>query len=196
MINIKQKDAIVEIVNIGVGKGSAMLSQMIDEEILLNVPYVNVVLFDQILDELKNMNFDKVHTVEIKFQGEYKGMTNVILSKQSADLLVDLLMRGMGDFSDMDQIRDGILTEVGNIIINAIMGAFGNILEVPFDYETPRSYEGDIAGVHNNLDKEKFSKALVCRTNFAIRDKDISAEILIMYEINSFNKLKALLDSM
>lgn len=53
MLNSKQVDTITEIINIGVGKGSASLSQMIDGEILLNVPYVNVITFDDVLSEIK-----------------------------------------------------------------------------------------------------------------------------------------------
>ena len=65
----------------------------------------------------------------------------------------------------LNQIRDGIMTEVGNIILNAIMGSFGNILEVPFNFKIPLSYEGKISAVYQQLDKEKFSQILICRTN-------------------------------
>ncbi len=196
MLTDIQKDAITEIVNIGVGRGSATLSQMLDEEVLLNVPYANVISFNKILTEFESMNMEQVHSVEMQFYGEYEGLANVIFSTESANHLAALLAGLSLDSPDLIMIKDGVITEVGNIILNAVMGSFGNILAAPFEYNIPQSFEGDIADLYHNLDHEKFSQILVCRTNFSIKQKDIEGEILIMYEIKSFNKLKELLDSM
>lgn len=196
MLSDKQKDAITEIVNIGVGKGSATLSQMLDEEILLNVPYANVISFDKVLEEFKAIKVSRVHSVEMHFHGEYQGLANVILSTESANHLAAVLTGQPTDSPDLASMKDGVITEVGNIILNAVMGSFGNILAVPFEYQIPQSFEGDITDLYHNLDKEKFSQVLICRTNFAVEDRNIEGEILIMYEIGSFNKLKNLLDSM
>jgi len=196
MLTPKQEDALTEIVNIGVGKGSATLSEMIDTEIILHVPYVNVISFDELLQEFEKMSVENVHTVEMKFYGEYEGISNVILSSDSATQLASLLTKEAPDSEALKQIRDGIMTEVGNIILNAVMGSFGNILEVPFNFRVPHSYEGKISTVYEHLDRKKFSQILICRTNFSISGKNISGEILIMYEVNSFNKLKIILDEM
>jgi len=196
MLTDKQKDAITEIVNIGVGKGSATLSQMLDEEILLNVPYANVISFDMVLKELQAMKMDRVHAVEMQFYGEYQGLANVILSTESANHLAAVLTGQSPDSPDLTIMKTGVITEVGNIILNAVMGSFGNILSVPFEYHIPMSFEGEINELYHNLDKDKFSQVLICRTNFSIEGRNIDGEILIMYEIGSFIKLKNLLDSM
>jgi chemotaxis protein CheC len=196
MLTPKQIDTITEIVNIGVGKGSASLSQMIDGEILLNVPYVNVISFEQILEELQKFNVDNVHAVELTFTGEYAGSANVILSTESASHLASLLIHEDPNSDAVNQMKDGIIIEVGNIILNAIMGSFGNILNAPLDYHMPKSFQGDINGLYGTLDKKKFNQILICRTNFTTRGKNISGEILIMYEMNSFDRLTKVLDSL
>lgn len=196
MLTENQKDAITEIVNIGVGKGSATLSQMLDEQIILNVPYVNLITFDEILNEFQSLDVNQVHAVEMQFFGEYQGLANIILSSESSNSLASLLTHQPPDSEDLVHMKDGVIIEVGNIILNAVMGSFGNILAVPFDYRIPQSFEGDIKELYHNLDKEKFNQILICRTNFSIEDKNVQGEILIFYEIQSFKKLKELLDRM
>ncbi|MEQ9465902.1 MAG: hypothetical protein RLN88_00740 [Ekhidna sp.] len=197
MLNSKQIDTITEIINIGVGKGSASLSQMIDGEILLNVPYVNVITFSDVLSEIKKLGGgDKVHSVEMKFSGEYEGSANVILPGESAKLLASLLVHEDPDSATIKEMKDGLMIEVGNIILNAIMGSFGNILDAPLDYHMPKSYQGDVDGIYGQLDKERYNQVLVCHTNFSIRGKNISGDILIMYEMSSFDKLSDVLNKM
>lgn len=197
MLNEKQVDTITEIINIGVGKGSASLSQMIDGEILLNVPYVNVITFDDVLTEIKKLGGGKeVHSVEMMFTGEYEGSANVILPGESSNLLASLLIHEDPDSEAIKEMKDGLMIEVGNIILNAIMGSFGNILDAPLDYHMPMSYQGDVQGIYGKLDKEKYNQVLICHTNFSIRGKNISGDILIMYEMNSFDKLTGVLNKM
>lgn len=197
MLNAKQVDTITEIINIGVGKGSASLSQMIDGEILLNVPYVNVITFDDVLSEIMKLGGgENVHSVEMKFSGEYEGSANVILPGDSAAQLASLLIHEDPDSATIKEMKDGLMIEVGNIILNAIMGSFGNILDAPLDYHMPKSYQGDVEGIYGQLDKERYNQVLVCHTNFSIRGKNISGDILIMYEMGSFDKLSDVLNKM
>lgn len=197
MLNSKQVDTITEIINIGVGKGSASLSQMIDGEILLNVPYVNVITFDDVLSEIKKLGGgDQVHSVEMRFSGEYEGSANVILPVDSAKQLASLLIHEDPDSATIEEMKDGLMIEVGNIILNAIMGSFGNILDAPLDYHMPRSYQGNVEGIYGQLDKQRYNQVLVCHTNFSIRGKNISGDILIMYEMSSFDKLSDMLNKM
>ncbi|WP_420575891.1 hypothetical protein [Ekhidna sp.] len=197
MLSSKQIDTITEIINIGVGKGSASLSQMIDGEIILNVPYVNVITFDDVLSEIKKLGGgDQVHSVEMRFSGEYEGSANVILPGESSRQLASLLIHEDPDSATIDEMKDGLMIEVGNIILNAIMGSFGNILDAPLDYHMPRSYQGDVEGIYGQLDKQRYNQVLVCHTNFSIRGKNISGDILIMYEMSSFDKLSDMLNKM
>jgi len=196
MLDQKQRDAITEIVNIGVGKGSATLSSMIDSEIILNVPYVNVISFEELLKEFDEISSQKIHAIELKFHGEFEGISNIILPSKSANRLASVVTQEPEDSESFKEMKNGILIELGNIILNAVMGAFGNILDVPFEYKTPQSFEGKIHRLYEKLDKNKYTQILLCKTNFTIKGKAIEGEILIIYEINSFNKLKGLLDTM
>lgn len=197
MLSDKQIDTITEIINIGVGKGSASLGQMIEGEILLSVPYVNVVDFNHVQDEINKLGGgEEVHSVEMRFSGDYDGSANIILPGESAKLLASLLIHEDPNSDAIKEMKDGLLIEVGNIILNAIIGSFGNIMNSPLDYHMPISYEGNVNGIYSLLDKNKYKEVLICRTNFTIQGKNISGDILIMYEMTSFSKLTEVLNQM
>jgi chemotaxis protein CheC len=161
------------------------------------VPYVNVITFDDVLLEIKKLgNADSVHSVEMRFSGEYEGSANVILPEESAKLLASLLVHEDPNSPTLEEMKDGLMIEVGNIILNAIMGSFGNILDAPLDYHMPKSYQGSVEGIYDLLDQERYHQVLVCHTNFSVRGKNISGDILIMYEMGSFDKLSAVLSKM
>lgn len=137
-----------------------------------------------------------MHSVEMRFSGEYEGSANVILPVDSAKQLASLLIHEDPDSATIEEMKDGLMIEVGNIILNAIMGSFGNILDAPLDYHMPRSYQGNVEGIYGQLDKQRYNQVLVCHTNFSIRGKNISGDILIMYEMGSFDKLSDMLNKM
>ena len=125
-----------------------------------------------------------------------EGISNIILSDDSAEKLASAITNEPVNSASLKEMKEGILIEVGNIILNAVMGSFGNILDVPLDYKIPQSFNGDISSFYKQLDEDKYNQVLLCRTNFTVEGKAIEGEILIIYEINSFKKLKLLLNSM
>ena len=110
--------------------------------------------------------------------------------------LVSILLHEEKGSASLQEMKDGIMIEVGNIILNAIMGSFGNILNAPLDYHMPKSFQGEITGLYDGLDEQKYSQVLICRTNFSVSGKSVEGELLIMYEMKSFDKLKHVLDKM
>lgn len=196
MFTKKQKDAVAEIVNIGIDKGSATLSQMLDEEILLRVPEIKLISFAQILEEFENIDTNTYHAVDMQFFGKYDGLASFILSTHSANQLAALLTKEDPESEDLIPIKDGVIIEVGSIILNAVMSSFANILAVPFDYRIPQSFEGEVGDLYKKLDIEKFNQTLVCQTQLSLEDKKIEGKIVILCEIESFEKIKNLLNGM
>jgi len=196
MLTTKQLDGITEIINIGVGRGAAVLCEMLNSDIVLTVPYVNVISFEGLFDELKQLDSPVVHSIQLSFHGNYKGLANIILPEASANKLASLLANLEADSSELDEMEESILIEVGNIILNSIMGSFGNILDVPMKYDPPTSFKGNTTDLLKQLDRNRFSEILLCKTNFQIEDVNIFGEIVILYEITSLDKLKSMLDNM
>ena len=196
MLSNIQKDTITEIVNVGVGKGSATLSQMLNDEVVLSIPSTELVDFAKVLVKLPNITDENVHAVVMRFDGEYSGLASLILPVHSATQLSAHLIHMPADAEEVIELVDGIMIELGNILINAIMGSFGNLLPRPFDYQIPTGFEGSLHDLFHHIDQSRYDKVLLCQTHFSIQDKDIQGDILIMYETDSFEKMKGLFDTL
>ncbi len=47
MLNPMQKDALTEIINVYIGKAASMLSEMVNQRVILSVPEVELIAFTQ-----------------------------------------------------------------------------------------------------------------------------------------------------
>ena len=81
---------------------------------------------------------DEVATVHQIFSGPVAGDALLILNYDGALLLADLLCAHQNDTSRLDPSGQEALTEVGNILLNACLGMFGNLLKVHVSFSVPR----------------------------------------------------------
>ncbi|MEI6841154.1 MAG: chemotaxis protein CheX [Methanomicrobiales archaeon] len=184
-------DAIREIVNIGIGRAAGQLQQMTGSHIHLQIPSIKIVPFDKITEAGNTIiSGDTLSAVLLDFKGTFSGMSAMVFPPDSAAALVMLLTGEQEKSPELDAMRIEALKEVGNIIINAVMGSIANILSEHLTYSIPAYYEGpmvNLAGLkRNGLDDEC---VLLARTNFLIEDLNIEGDILLILEIGSLDAL-------
>ena len=197
----RQLDALTELMNIGVGRAAGMLNQMVHSPIELHVPIVSVLLASQLADELEQPTQESLSFVRLVFQGSILGTAALLFPTDSAANLVAALTGGEPDSPDLDAVRAGTLSEVGNIVINGVMGSIGNVLSLPLTYELPTYLEATLlqlfersqgAGVQVQTDPT----VLVAHTRFTVRDLEIQGTILLIFEVFSFDSLLASIDAL
>ena len=91
---------------------------------------------------------------------------------------------------DIDNLRSGALTEVGNILINSVVGTVSNVLERPLRYTPPVYEEEPVMGLLTN-EREGDPLILLARTNFVIRQMQIQGNLMLLFELDSFDSLMA-----
>ena len=184
-------DAIKEIVNIGVGRAAGHLNQMTNSHIRLQVPSVELVHLNEITaPDNKLFSEDMLSAVVLNFKGNFSGISAVLIPPKSAISLVMLLTGEVEDSPELDAIRIEALKEVGNIMINAVMGSIANALSEHLVYTIPIYIEGSIAEIMN-LKKQgpEGEWVLLVRTNFLIESRNIEGHILFVLEIGSLDRL-------
>ena len=139
------KDALKEIINVGVGRAAGMLNELLNNHIELEVPRVDVIPFSEVEREFCLMGSQSVSAVRLRFKGPITGVSSLVFPTDSAAKLVDILMGEESLSADLDSIKIGTLSEVGNIILNAVMAAFGNLLETRLIYTIPAYMEGSMS---------------------------------------------------
>src|SRR6476659_1400059 len=132
-----QQDALVELLNIGFGRAGASLSQLTGHRVLLDVPQVTVHDIADLSAALRNVITDEVASVHQIFSGPVAGDALLILDHQGASRLKELLTDEPALPLKFDASGREVLTEVGNILLNACLGTFGNVLKVQVTFSVP-----------------------------------------------------------
>jgi chemotaxis protein CheC len=190
-INEEAIDAIREIVNIGVGRAAGQLQEMTGSHIRLQIPSITIVPFNEITASGNTLiSGDTLSAVLLDFKGTFSGISAVVFPPESAAALVMLLTGEHEKSPELDAMRIEALKEVGNIIINAVMGSIANVLSERLIYSIPTYYEGPIENLARLKRKNVHDECvLLARTNFLVEKLNVEGDILLILEIGSLDAL-------
>lgn len=188
----KQKDALTELINIGFSKSAASLSELTGYRILLGTPEVKLLPIADLAPSLSNrLMVEKIVTVHQIFNGPVSGDAMLILNQSDSKRLVKLLLNeSENDSMSEASIRD-VISEVGNIMLNACLGMFGNILKIRISFTVPQLQLETLDRLIRTItiDNTEISYALMVSMEFQIRDKAISSYLILVLGITSLEQL-------
>ncbi|NEP85048.1 MAG: chemotaxis protein CheC [Okeania sp. SIO3B3] len=189
-----QLDFLKESFNIGVGRGTQVLNTMLNSHIQLTVPEL------RLINAMENVEFEEyegaVATVNLQFNGALNGTCRLLLPSDSALKLVNQVMGTSDEIkeTDFDAMSEGVLKEVGNIVLNSVIGVLGNTLEIQLVYSIPAFKSCDAKEIIDGLKRNDEQVGLMTRTHFNIESMDIHGDILTLFSLDSFSDLLSLID--
>lgn len=190
-------DALAELVNVGVGRAASSLSSMVQERIELSVPRVVTIPHAEIcrhLDLEHEIGLkDEVVLVQQGFSGNVGGAASILFPVESARKLVGLLTGGHLTNEELDLERESALTEVGNILINGVMGTIGNIIGVEIRYHLPEYVECHANALPRVFQERDLMMAVVL---IAISGQEIKGHLVLLFDIPSMGNLSAIIEEM
>ncbi|WP_366295989.1 chemotaxis protein CheC [Paenibacillus sp. AN1007] len=207
MLNELQKDLLTELVNVYVGQAANMLSEIVDKHIVLSIPEVDLISIAEVDPEDRRYNilFAEGHLFRssLQFGHQFQGKAFLMFPAEQAKVLANMCLGELTENLNannchlMDTDLD-VLQEVSNVLLNAIIGEFGNFLEMKLEYVLP-----DIELIHVTrsdpqilLQNEVY--ILVLHTSFLLADTDVKGIIVIALSMDSIssllNKIDALLE--
>jgi chemotaxis protein CheC len=184
---------LAEIVNIGVGRAAAALNDLIGGHVELSVPFAHVLTLDEVARTLGELALSPVSSVQMEFQGSLDGSAFLIFPQSSATKLVAAVTGEEPRFENLDSIRSGTLTEVGNILISSAMGTLSNSLHKPLRYSLPVYAEAPVIQILAEQPRDA-PLILLAKTNFLIRKMQIEGNLLLLFELKSFDDLLAAME--
>jgi len=189
-LSTRQLDALQELVNIGIGQAAGVLNDMIDSPIRLQIPYLQILTPIDLEEELEqHLNGEQIAAVQLKFTGSFGGIAQLVFPTNSAALLVTMLTGEEVGTHDLDSVKIGTLSEVGNIVINGVMGAISNVLQQRLNYSIPTYSEGTIASLLISGGLATDTVVLLAQTSFMIERLHIEGDIILIFNVNSFDTL-------
>jgi chemotaxis protein CheC len=191
----KQINALKKLFNIGVRRGAAVLDSMLNARIQLEIPNLLVMSPKDLIGALEDFQNDRISAVEMDFKGKVTGTSHLVFLKNAASALVRALVGNESTESNYDEIRDGTLCEVGNIVLNAVLGSIANLLQLEFRYSIPSYTEENIESLLGAGQDDTDEKVLLARTCFKIDELHIEGEIVIFMKIKAIADLLKALDA-
>ena len=191
-LTLSQKDALGELINIGYGRAAGALSELTGYRIILEAPNVSMHEINEIAPLLSNVIRGEVASVNQMFSGPISGNAMLLLDEKSALVLSQLLTDERSPVRDFDASAREIITEVGNILLNACLGVFGNLLQVHVSFAVPRLHVESIQEVLESISiesEERLRYGLMIHTRFHIRASNVTGYLIIILGITSLDRM-------
>jgi chemotaxis protein CheC len=188
----RQRDAISELINIAFSRTGAALSELTGHRVLLNAPEVSVHPTTELPAALAKFIPGEIASIHQVFGGPVAGDALLLLNHDGAVHLADLLTDGGGPPSSrLDESAREVLTEVGNILLNACLGMFGNLLDVRVSFSVPRLHLETLDQLLDSLIAagSEPQYALVIYTAFHIRDSAVKGFLVMVLSVTSLDRL-------
>lgn len=187
----RQNDALAELINIAFARTGAALSELTGHRVVLNPPEVAVYRTAELRGALAKFVPGDVASIHQVFAGPVAGDALLLLNYAGALQLTDLLTENHNPSNYLDESAREVLTEVGNILLNACLGMFGNLLNVHVTFSVPRLHLETLDELIENTttDKTEMHYALVVYTAFQIRDSSVKGFLVIVLSVGSLDRL-------
>lgn len=191
-----QQDALVELLNIGFGRAAAALSKLTGHRVQLEVPQVTMCPIEEIAESLRPMLANELATVHQIFSGPVDGDALLVLDQNSAAILKELLTSEPALPLEIDRSAREVITEIGNILLNACLGTFGNVLKVQVSFSVPHLTLDTLESVVGSItvDRQGLRYALIVHSLFRLRNSSLSGYLVIVLGVASIQRLIRALD--
>lgn len=184
-----QKDAVTELVNIAFSRTAAALSELTGNRVELTVPEVSAHPIAGLLPALERFVRGEVATVHQIFGGPVSGDAFLLLDIDGAARLVDLLAGAGAPTAQMGASAREVLAEVGNILLNACLGVFGDLLQVRFTFAVPRLHLDSLGSMLGSLviGPDEIRHALLIGARFRVRGSEVTGCMVLVLGVTSLD---------
>ncbi|MBF0604242.1 MAG: hypothetical protein HQL07_11205 [Nitrospirae bacterium] len=146
-------DLLTEAFNIGLGMGSAVLSELLGEEVLVTVPSLNVLPKRPAIDACHLRFGTTAHTIRQAFldsrnTSALSGDAFLFVPQASSQAITEHLSG-----SEINEAE--ILSELGNLILHACLASLADMMETELDSQLPEVHLNRTADVLIGIAREK-----------------------------------------
>jgi chemotaxis protein CheC len=189
-----EKDALTEVVNIGVSRAASALRKMVGYEVLLSVPAVEIVSREKAVTMLGERESSELVAVGQSFSGGFSGRAMLIFPEESSLALARAVTGDELPADELAEMEQEALLETGNIILNSCLATMANMLKQPLTMSLPKVLKGRGADLLKGADEGyEDGTVLFLYINFSVRQRDLRGYIAMMMDLPSLLSLQALL---
>ncbi|ERT06252.1 hypothetical protein M595_3772 [Lyngbya aestuarii BL J] len=174
-----------QVFKVGLERSQMMLETIAKSPIELKLKTLEIIPREQLLSQLKSsLNLTEISAMELIFSGHYEGMAQLVFPTESAKLLINLIETQERRKLDQDQVDQGILSEVGNIFFNGVMGVMSTLSNYSITYMIPKYKVGNIGQLLLSSWSKNYSSALIGSVEFSSQ-----RELWFWFQVSSLEPL-------
>jgi chemotaxis protein CheC len=185
-----ERDALAELSNIAMARAANSLRQMIQSEVLLAVPSVDIYTSAAATKLVAQPDNPKLVAVRQDFDGAFAGRALLIFPEKNSLELVRAVVGRELPLEDIVDLEDEALAETGNIILNSWVATLANLLKSALKMSLPVVIRGDSKRI---FEASSSHFVLFLHIKFEIHRKKISGYITLLMDIPSLNELRSLI---
>ncbi len=186
-----QYDAIVELLNIGMGYSAKALSEIVNEEIKLSVPSLEFLYKQQMVEYFDTLSKNIV-VIKQSFQGAFYGDALLIFAQNKGMRLINILMKNQVSATELLELEADAIKEIGNIVLNTCLATCSNLLSKDLITEIPVFIKGTAEEIFNNGFDNNI--ILFIQVKFSLQHEYIDGYVVFILETSAIEQLKVNID--
>ena len=191
-MNLQELDVMKEISSIGTSHAATALSKLLQREIRISIPEINILGYEETVDRLGYIE-ELVTATLVRMSNEIDGLMLFVFKMDLANAVLGKLI-GMEyqSFEELDELAYSALEEVGNIIICSYVNAFTQLVGVQIDLSVPSSTVNMLGGVLTVPMAEYgyvTDTLMYINAEFIVDGEKLSDGLLMLPDIESLNRI-------
>lgn len=187
-----QIDTLREIGSIGTGNAATALSDMLQKKINITLPEVRIMGYNEAIEWIGGPE-EITAGVLVKLSGQING---IMLSVQPLDFvnlaLDSMLNETVEDYSELSEMENSVLVEMGNIMISTFINAMCGLAGLDINVTVPAftvDMQGAILAVPMAEYGGQSDYIMTIGGNFVCDGKEVPCRLLLSPDIRSLNFL-------
>ena len=191
-LNSMELDTLREIGSMGPGNAATALSQMLGREVRITLPEVRIMGYNEAIEWIGGPE-EITAGVLVKLSGQ---MTGIMLSVQPLEfvntVLSSMLSHTITDYSELTEMENSALVEVGNIMISTFITALSGLSGMEVNLTVP-AYTVDMQGAILAVPMAEYGGQsdyiMTIGGNFVSESKQVPCRLLMSPDLRSLNAL-------
>ncbi|MCK4784880.1 MAG: chemotaxis protein CheC [Desulfobacteraceae bacterium] len=190
MLNELEIDALKEFVNIGFGRSSDELSELLRLHVAMSVPSLDILSSDNLKSfiEQEVRSAEDYSIIQQFFIGNFKGSSYLLLPFDGGKSLLSLFSSYSDDLLQsygLDTLEKETLLEIGNIVIGSCISKVADVLDEAVSYSPPVFYKVRAAPLLSDDLLNDKGLVIAIKTHLKFEDQNIDGYMFLLSDMGT-----------
>lgn len=187
-----EHDALVEIFNIGVGQAAAAMSGIVNEAVTMSVPSISFLNRADAAALLghRGEQAQRICGVSQHYAGAFETEAILMFPEDKSLEIVRLMVGELVPLSELTEMEQEAMSEIGNIILNSCVGTLANIFEQELQGSLPVYHVGTSEDILSASGSAADSVVMMLHIDFILEMHQIHGYVAFILDVSALRDLK------